>query len=108
MNVAGTSKGEVLIPNDQDGVEEFLPLSERYTISDARGWFGLTMKEFTRLMLIGGGIFLGVVLLLVLFFVIRSKRKAKIAAIRAEVLGTAAASENVSVPKKRNSFIKKR
>ena len=95
MNVAGTSKGEVLIPNDQDGVEEFLPLSERYTISDARGWFGLTMKEFTRLMLIGGGIFLGVVILLVLFFVIRSKRKAKIAAIRAEVLGVATTAEDV-------------
>ena len=98
MNVPDTATGEVMAPNDRDNVEEFLPLSEQYTITDVRGWFGLTMKEFTRFVLIGGGIFLGAVILFVLFFIILSKRKAKIAAIRAEVLSAADAAEDVSLP----------
>lgn len=108
MNVAGTPMGEVLAPDNQDDLEEFLPLSERYTITEARGLFGLTMKEFTRLVLIGGAVFVGLVMLLVLFFVIRSKRKAKIALIRDEVMGSAAAVEDISTPQKRKSFFKKR
>ena len=87
MNVAGTSTGEVLAPGDQEGVEEFLPLSERYTITDVRGWRGLTMKEFTNRLLIAVGVLVAVVAVLVVVFVIISKRKAKIAAIRAEVMG---------------------
>ena len=76
------------MPSDTDGVAELLPLDERYAFSDVRGWLGLTMQEFTKLVLTVGGIIVGVILVLVLVVVIRSKRKAKIAAIRAEVMGT--------------------
>lgn len=92
LNVSGTSAEEVVVPdsvlNNPDDLVDLVPLDERYTITDVRGFLGLTMGEFTQLVLTVGGAFLGVVLLLVLFFTIYSKRKAKIAAIRAEVFGT--------------------
>lgn len=87
MNVADVVNSEVVQPSDKDNVEEFAPISDRYTITDVRGFLGLTMAEFTTLVLTVVGIFVGVVLLAVLIIVIRSKRKAKIAAIRAEVFG---------------------
>lgn len=93
MNVASTSTDEVLVPGDREDVEEFLPLSERYTITDIRGWRGLTMKEFTNRMLIIGGVVVALIAVLVVAFILISKRKAKIAAIRAEVMGESTSAD---------------
>lgn len=86
LNVAGTPNHEVVRPEGED-VIDFAPLDDRYSFSEVRGFLGLTMGEFTNVMLIAGGAFLAVVLLVVAVIVILGKRKAKIAAIRAEVMG---------------------
>lgn len=99
VNVADTPQNEVLIPDSHPEVEDFVSVLDQYATTDIRGWKGMTMKEFTRLMLIVVGSFVGVVLLLTLFFVIRSKRKAKLAAIRAKVMGTDVLEE-YDTPKK--------
>lgn len=87
MNVADIPTGEIVAPKEDDKVVEFGPLSDRYTITDIRGFLGLTMSEFTTLVLVVGGIFVGIVLLIVVIIMVMGKRKAKIAAIRAEVFG---------------------
>lgn len=99
VNVADTPQNEVLLPDYADGVEDFVSVLDKYATTDIRGWKGMTMQDFTRMMLIIGGSFVGVILLLTLFFVIRSKRKAKLAAIRAKVMGTDALDE-YDTPKK--------
>lgn len=97
LNVAGTSANDVIVPgsmmDNPDDLIDLVPLDERYTLTEPRGLLGMTMKEFTRLTLTVVGIFLGVVGILVLFFIINGKRKAKIAAIRAQVMGTDALDE---------------
>lgn len=103
LNAFHIPPDEVLAPDDTDDLAEFLPLDERYSISEPRGFMGMTMKEFTGLVLKVVGAFVAVVLVCVLFFVIRGKRKAKIAAIRAKVMGTDALEEYNS-PKKAKSF----
>lgn len=92
MNIAGISYNDVMVPGGDD-VVDFRPLDEQYEFSEPRGFMGMTMKEFTRFLLTIAGVFVGVVAVLVLFFVIRSKRKAKLAAIRAKVMGTDALEE---------------
>lgn len=99
VNVPDTPQNEVLLPDDTEGVEDFVSVLDKYATTDIRGWMGMTMQEFTRMMLIIVGVFAGVILLLVLFFVIRSKRKAKLAAIRAKVMGTDVLEE-YDTPKK--------
>lgn len=94
---------------DADGLKDVVPLSERYAITEPRGFMGMTMKEFTIFILKIVGAFLGVVLAVVLFFVIRSKRKAKLARIRAEVMGTDAVDEyDASTTKTRKKFLFKK
>ena len=117
MNVSGTSAEEVVILDsmmgNRDDLIDLVPLDERYTLTEPRGLLGMTMKEFTRLTLTVVGIFACVVGALVLFFVINGKRKAKIAAIRAQVMGTDAleeynaAQKEKKSPKKRNNPLKK-
>lgn len=92
VNVAGTPSDEVVHPGEED-VIDFAPLSDRYSFSDVRGLLGLTMGEFTNLMLIVGGAFVVVVLVVVMAIVVIGKRKEKIAAIRAEVMGETASNE---------------
>lgn len=107
MNVSGTNSGDVIVPDSMfdnpDDLEEFLPLDERYSISEPRGFMGMTMKEFTALVLKVAGAFAAVLVVCALFFVIRGKRKAKIAAIRAKVMGTDVLEE-YNNPKKAKSF----
>jgi hypothetical protein len=100
VNVAGTPPHEILVPDQVPGVEDFVPLDEKYAFSEPRGFFGMTMGEFTRLVLTVVGVFVGVVLVLALFLIINSKRKAKIAAIRAEVMGTDTLAEYDSAKKR--------
>ncbi len=92
MNVSTVHRDEVQVPDSmvEDGntVEAVVPLNDQYAFSEPRGFGGMTMKEFTGMIVKIVGVFLGVVLVCVLFFVIRSKRKAKLARIRAEVMGT--------------------
>lgn len=106
VNVADIVHSEILVPDDTEGVEDFVSVLDKYATTDVRGWLGMTMQEFTRLVLIAVGAFVGVILLLVLFFIIRSKRKAKLAAIRAEVMGTDALEE-YDPPEKEKPSVKK-
>lgn len=114
MNVATVHRDEVLVPDtmveDANGLQDVVPLSERYAISEPRGFMGMTMKEFTLFIVKIVAVFVGVVLVLVLFFIIRSKRKAKMARIRAEVMGTDAGeeydSEDSASKRKKFSFKK--
>ncbi|MBR3778440.1 MAG: leucine-rich repeat domain-containing protein [Clostridia bacterium] len=117
MNVSGTSAEEVVIPDSMmgnpDDLIDLVPLDERYTLTEPRGLLGMTMKEFTRLTLTVVGVFAAIVGILVLFFIINGKRKAKIATIRAQVMGTDAleeydaAQKEKKSPKKRNNPFKK-
>ena len=104
MNVPDVPTHEVVVPEDKDDVVDFAPVSDRYTITAVRGFLGMTMQEFTNVVLIVGGSFVGVVLLVVLFIIIRSKRKAKIAAIRAEVFGESGEQPAEETPKKENKL----
>ena len=94
MNVADTPTGEVVRPDEED-VVDFAPLEDRYSFPEVRGFLGMTMSEFTNLMLTIGGAFVGVVLIAVAVIIILGKRKAKIAAIRAEVMGETSAETEI-------------
>ena len=98
LNVSGTSSNDVLVPDSMvenpDDLKDLVPLDERYTLTEPRGLLGLTMSEFTNLVLIVGGSFVGVVLLAVGVIIVIGKRKAKIAAIRAEVMSKPAPAED--------------
>lgn len=103
MNIAGTSYNDVMVSDDD--VVDFRPLEEQYEFSEPRGFMGMTMQEFTHFLLTIGAVFAVVVVALILFFVIRGKRKAKLAAIRAKVMGTDALDE-YDAPKKAKSTAK--
>lgn len=114
MNSPTVHRDEVWVPDsmveDANGLQDVVPLSERYAITEPRGFMGMTMKEFTLFIIKIAAAFLGVVLALVLFFVIRSKRKAKMARIRAEVMGTDAEEEydsDETTPKRKRFSFKK-
>ena len=91
LNVSGTSSNDVLVPDSMmenpDDLKDLVPLDERYTLTEPRGLLGMTMSEFTTLVLTVVGVFVAIVLLVTLTIIILGKRKAKIAAIRAEVMG---------------------
>ena len=110
MNVATVHRDEVWVPDSMVGednpVKDVVPLSERYAMSEPRGLMGMTMKEFTNMIITIVGVFLGVVLVIVLTLIIIGKRRAKMARIRAEVMGTDALEEygTEEPSKKRKKF----
>lgn len=79
LNVSGISAETVIRPEntpDADWLENYVPVTEQYVITDVRGFMGLTMKQFTGI-LIGVGVGLGfVVFVIILVVSLMGKRKA--------------------------------
>ncbi|MBQ7034814.1 MAG: leucine-rich repeat domain-containing protein, partial [Clostridia bacterium] len=51
LNVSGVSADDVILSDqsvmDSDWLENYVPVTEQYTITDVRGFMGMTMKQFT-------------------------------------------------------------
>jgi len=79
LNVSGISAETVIRPEntpDADWLENYVPVTEQYVITDVRGFMGLTMKQFTGI-LIGVGVGLGfLVFIIILVVSLMGKRKA--------------------------------
>ena len=97
MNVATVHREEVIVPdsmvNVNNPLKDVVPLSERYAMSEPRGFMGMTMQEFTSMIITIVSVFVGVILVVVLALIIIGKRRAKMARIRAEVMGSDALEE---------------
>ena len=79
LNVSGITADEATIPDDfadeYGGLENYVPVTEQYVITDVRGFLGLTMKEFTSILLWGfGGL---IVLVIVVGIILSSASKKK-------------------------------
>ncbi len=51
LNVSGVATDDVVVSDqsvmDSDWLENYVPVTEQYTITDVRGFMGMTMKQFT-------------------------------------------------------------
>lgn len=70
LNVSGVSVSEAIIPDDlmseYGNLENYVPVTEQYVITDVRGFMGMTMKDFTVVLACGVGglaLIIGVVML---------------------------------------------
>lgn len=79
LNVSGISAESIIRPENTPGadwLENYVPVTEQYVITDVRGFMGLTMKQFTGI-LVGAGAGLGfVVFIIILVVSLMGKRKA--------------------------------
>ncbi len=77
LNVAGIPTEDVILPEDTNGdwLENYIPITEQYKITDVRGFLGLTMKQFTTVLIFGiiGLAFVVFVTILVINFVAKKK-----------------------------------
>ncbi len=55
LNVSGVTADEVILPQTQfggeDWLDDYVPVTEQYTITEVRGFMGMTMKQFTTVLL---------------------------------------------------------
>lgn len=84
LNVAGVTVENAIIsenPSEKDEwLENYVPVTEQYKITDVRGFMGLTMKEFTRIIIFGviGVAFIVFVIILGVNFMAKKKALDKI------------------------------
>ncbi len=79
LNVNGIISENVILPDnsteENDWLENYVPVTEQYKITDVRGFMGLTMKEFTRILIFGviGIAFIVFVIILSVNFMAKKK-----------------------------------
>ena len=79
LNVVGIAPDEVLLPDDiapeYAQPEEYVPITDQYIITDVRGFLGLTMGQFTTIVLwvVGGFVFVVVAIGAVVWFAGKKK-----------------------------------
>ena len=80
LNVNGIDVQDVILPDnsaeENDWLENYVPVTEQYEITEVRGFMGLTMKEFTRLLIFGAIGIAFVVFVIILSINFMSKKKA--------------------------------
>ncbi len=79
LNVAGITADKVRLPQTdqtEDWLENYIPVTEQYVITDVRGFLGMTMKQFTTAVLCAVGGLAFVVFVIVLVINLLSKQKA--------------------------------
>lgn len=76
LNVATVLPQDVIKPDeDIDWLENYVPITEQYKITDVRGFMGLTMKQFTNILIFGviGLAFVVFIVMLTLNFMAKKK-----------------------------------
>ena len=79
LNVSGIVAEEVIVPDDiapeYGELDEYVPITEQYIITDVRGFMGLTMKQFTTIVLwvVGGFVFVVIAIAAVVWFAGKKK-----------------------------------
>lgn len=79
LNVANISAESIVRPENSadegDWLENYVPVTEQYKITDVRGFMGLTMKEFTKALIFGiiGIAFVVFVVVLAINFMAKKK-----------------------------------
>lgn len=80
LNVSGISSDEVIIynqtPNEDDWLENYVPVTEQYKITEVRGFLGMTMKQFTWAVVGGIAVLALIIFIIALIVNMQGKRKA--------------------------------
>lgn len=80
LNVSGISSDEVIIynqtPNEDDWLENYVPITEQYKITEVRGFLGMTMKQFTWAVVGGIAVLALIIFIIALIVNMQGKRKA--------------------------------
>ena len=80
LNVSGISSDEVIIynqtPNEDDWLENYVPITEQYKITEVRGFLGMTMKQFTWAVVGGIAVLAFIIFIIALIVNMQGKKKA--------------------------------